>query len=201
MAAVDRKWFSGAVPGVSNDQNRLDHSQTVRIHQENTSDTPGTTLEDHFRFAAATLENDRNRLGQPQTVGIHPETTSVEQRTTREVDPPPMLNAVGTRKKPSPVGRSKLLPVATKPCRRIPLQDRKDNHFHRECQFENSVLFALGRTVSEIWGSENFPMHFRGGIFDPKIEPPAPHVIPGRKISWRVHCLPWPSTPPRRRSF
>jgi len=39
IAAADQKWFSGAVPGVFNCQNRLSQTKTVCNHQKITSDT------------------------------------------------------------------------------------------------------------------------------------------------------------------
>jgi hypothetical protein len=56
VAAADRKYFSGVVLDVPNDRKQLDHTQTVRIHRENTSGTHGTAPENYFRFAAAIFE-------------------------------------------------------------------------------------------------------------------------------------------------
>ena len=71
VAAVDRKWFSGAVLDVSNDQNRLGQPRAVRINQEITPVTRETAPENYFRFAAAIFENGGYQLGQPWTVEIH----------------------------------------------------------------------------------------------------------------------------------
>ena len=76
VAAVDRKWSSGAVLDVSNDQNRLDQPRAVRINREITPATPETSQTNYFRFAAAILETDCTRSGLPQIDVIRRENTS-----------------------------------------------------------------------------------------------------------------------------
>ena len=56
-------WSSRPVPAWCVQRLKYTGHPLVTIHQENTSTTPGTMVENYFRFTSATVENGLNGLG------------------------------------------------------------------------------------------------------------------------------------------